>query len=177
MLLWGCPKMTQWGRFESWNLTIGIRPLICWFGKFFLGVYVEEHYYHECVGMDPLHGTWSAVPDTSAQPAAVDRKPQVQHDFNERRHLSRCHWRSEHLQDQVRLVQHISYWFMFIQRCPMSSPLDGFLYDILFTLTIYPAEFLVNDDKCRSLYFSVFLLFIYVQMWFQDICIKPWFGL
>lgn len=46
----------------------------------------------------------------------------------------------------------------------MSSPLDGFLYSILLTLTIYPTGFLVNDDKCRSLYFSVVLLFIYVQM-------------
>lgn len=77
--------------------------------------------------MDPLHGAWSAVSHTSAQPAAVGPKPPAQHDFPERRHLRRCHWRSEHLQDQVRLVQHISFWFMFIQRCPMSSPLDDFL--------------------------------------------------
>lgn len=47
--------------------------------------------------------------------------------------------------------------------CPLRW-MDFCSYSILLTLTIYPAGFLVNEDKLRSLYFSVFLLFIYVHM-------------
>lgn len=42
--------------------------------------------------------------------------------------------------------------------------MDFCSYSTLLTLTIYPERFLVNGDKLCSLYFSVFLLFIYVHM-------------
>lgn len=117
----------------------------CWFGWFFLGVYVEEHFYHECFGEDPLLEAWSAVSHTPAQPSAVDRKPKVQHDFSERGHLPSCHWRPEHLQHPVRLVQQFSLCFMFRGILSLIYWMDFWSYSHLFTLTVY------SKDKLRPL--------------------------